>query len=175
MLTEFTNQRWSEDFLNITMILLKKKQQVRKCSVYQIISLISHIEKIIPCTLNRWLQNTEWRWLKRISLVSKEEEEVWDTFIILRFISDTAFAVKEICICFTDWQTAFNLINWKHSRKLAPSVGIADDSSTCVYNNMKVGKDMCQGCCIPHTWFNLYRLWRKLQNRMQSLKLSSMK
>ena len=43
---------WPNDFLDVTMIPLKKKQSAKKCSDHRTISLISHVGKIVARILN---------------------------------------------------------------------------------------------------------------------------
>jgi hypothetical protein len=48
---------WLKDFLDITMIALPKKNQVKKCKGHRITSLILHIDKIVTHMLSKWLES----------------------------------------------------------------------------------------------------------------------
>ena len=45
--TIYNTGEWPQDFIEVTMIALKKKTKAKKCSNYRTISLIAHTAKIV--------------------------------------------------------------------------------------------------------------------------------
>ena len=99
---------WPKDFTEVTMIALKKKTQTTKCSDHRTISPIAHTAKIIAKILRR---------------IEKKIEDVLgeDQFGfrrgkgkgIMRIIAERTLKIdEELCVCFTDWQKAFDRVNW---------------------------------------------------------------
>jgi hypothetical protein len=52
-----TSADWPKDFLDVTVIALPKKNQVKKCSNHRTISLISHTKKIVARILSKRLES----------------------------------------------------------------------------------------------------------------------
>jgi hypothetical protein len=67
--TIYETGEWPKDFMEVTMIALKKKPQATKCSDHCTVSLIAHTAKIVAKILRRRIE-------KKIEDVLKEEEEL---------------------------------------------------------------------------------------------------
>jgi len=67
---------WLQDFTEVTMIALKKKTKVTKCSDYRIINLIAHTAKIIAKILRGGLKRKLKVCLKKSSLDLEEGKEL---------------------------------------------------------------------------------------------------
>ena len=95
------------------MIALKKKSQATNCSDHSTNILIAHTAKIVAKILRR---RTE----KKIEDVLGEDQFGFrrgkgtrDATGMLRIISERTLEVdEELCVCFIDWQKAFDRLNW---------------------------------------------------------------
>ena len=54
--TIYETGEWPKDFMEVTMIALKKKPQATKCNDHRIISLIAHTAKIVTKILRRRIE-----------------------------------------------------------------------------------------------------------------------
>jgi hypothetical protein len=54
--TMYETGEWPKDFMEVTMIALKKKPQATKCSNHCTISLITHTAKIVAKILRRRIE-----------------------------------------------------------------------------------------------------------------------
>jgi hypothetical protein len=54
--TIYETGEWPKDFMEVTMIALKKKPQATKCSDHRTISLITHTAKIVAKILRRRIE-----------------------------------------------------------------------------------------------------------------------
>ena len=111
--TIYETGEWPKDFTEVTMIALKKKPQVTKCSDHRTISLIAHTAKIAAKILRR-------RTKKKIEDVLGEDQFGFrrgkgtrDAIGMLRIISERTLEIdKKLSVCFIDWQKAFDRVNW---------------------------------------------------------------
>ena len=79
---------------------------------------------------------------------------------------------EELCVCFIDWQKAFNRDNWTKLLQILKGTGI-DWRERLISNlymahsvkvrlnrgetrNLKIGRGVRQGCCLSPILFNLY-------------------
>lgn len=65
---------WAGDFLDGTMIALKKKQKAQKCVDYRTISITSYTANIVGRILNRRLEQPVLNWMEEVM------EENWIGF-----------------------------------------------------------------------------------------------
>jgi len=100
------------DFTEVTMIALKKKTQATKCSDHPTLSLIAHTAKIIAKILGR---RTE----RKIEDLLEDQfgfrrgKGTRDAIGMMRIISEQTLEIDEgVCVCFIDWQKAFDRVNW---------------------------------------------------------------
>jgi len=74
--TIYETAEWPKDFMEVTMIALKKKPQATKCNDHRTISLITHTAKIVTKILRRWIEKKLRKYLEKISLDLEEEKEL---------------------------------------------------------------------------------------------------
>jgi hypothetical protein len=94
------------------MIALKKKPQATKFNDHRTISLIAQTEKIVAKILRR-------RFEKKIKVVLGEDQFGFrrrkrTSYVIgmLKIISEQTLELDaELCVCFIDWQKAFDRVN----------------------------------------------------------------
>jgi len=109
----------------VIMIALKKKPQATKCSDHRTISLIAHTAKIVAKILRR---RTE----KKIEDVLGEDQFGFrrgmgtrNAIGMLRIISERTLEIgEELCVCFIDWQKAFDRVNWTKLMQILKGTGI---------------------------------------------------
>jgi len=74
--TIYETGEWPKDFMEVTMIALKKKPQAIKCNDHHTISLIAHTAKIVTKILRRRIEKKIEKYLEKISLDLEEEKEL---------------------------------------------------------------------------------------------------
>jgi hypothetical protein len=97
-----------------------------------------------------------------------------DAIGMLRIISEWTLEIdEELCVCFMDWQKAFDRVNWTKLMKILKGPGINWRGRKLISNlymaqrvkvrlnrgetrNMKTGRGVRQGCCLSTILFNLY-------------------
>ena len=107
------------------MIALKKKTQTTKCSDHRTISLIAHTAKIIANILRRRIE-------RKIEAVLGEDQfgfRRWkgtgDAIGMMRIIAEQTLEIdEELCVCFKDWQKAFDRVNWSKLMQILKRTGI---------------------------------------------------
>ena len=107
------------------MIALKKKTKATKCSDYRTISLIAHTAKITAKILRR-------RFEKKIEDVLGEDQFGFrrgkgtrNAIGMMRIIAERILKIdEEMCVCFIDWQKAFDRVNWTNLMQILKRIGI---------------------------------------------------
>jgi len=110
--TIYETGEWPKNFTEITMIALKKKPQATKGSDHRTISLIAHTANIVAKIRRRRIE-------KKIKDVLGEDQFGFrigkgtrDVIGMLRIISERTLETdEELCVCFIDWQKAFDSVN----------------------------------------------------------------
>jgi len=118
MLTKLINTihetgEWPKDFTEVTIIALKKKTQASKCSEHRTISLIAHTAKIIAKILRRRIERKIENVLGEDPFGFRRGKGTRDAIGMMRKIAERTLEIdEELCICFIDWQKAFDRIKW---------------------------------------------------------------
>ena len=103
---------WPKDFLDVTMIALPKKNQVKKCGDHRSISLISHTGKIVARILSKRLESKIEEVIEEDQFRYQKGKGTRYAIGLMRIISERVLDVKEeICLCFLDWQKAFDHVD----------------------------------------------------------------
>jgi len=156
------------------MIALKKKPQATKCSDHCTISLIAHTAKILAKILRRRIER------KIVDVPSEDqcgfrrEKGTRDAIGMLRIISERNLEIEaKLCVCFIDWQKAFDRVNWTKLMQILKVAGIDWHERRLISNlymaqivkirlnrgetrSVKTGRRVRQGCCLSPILFNLY-------------------
>ena len=123
--TEYETGEWPKDFTEVTMIALKKKTHATKCDENYTMSLIAYTAKRVAKLLRR-------RTGRKIDDVFGEEQfgfgrgkGTMDAVGMLRIISERILEIDaELCVCFIEWQKAFDRDNWKKLMQILKGTGI---------------------------------------------------
>jgi hypothetical protein len=98
----------------------------------------------------------------------------WDAIEMLRIISERTSEIdEELCVCFIDWQKAFEQVNWTKLMQILKGTGIDWRERRLISNfhvaemvkvrlnrgetrGVKTGRGVRQGCSLAPILFNLY-------------------
>jgi hypothetical protein len=130
IMTEFFNTTYEtgecpKDCTEVTMIALKKKPQATQHSDLRTINLIAHTAKIVKKILRR-------RFGKKVEDVLGEDQFGFrrgkgtkNATAMLRIISERTLEIDDkLCVCFIDWQKAFDRVNWTKLIQILKETGI---------------------------------------------------
>ena len=172
--TIYETGQWPKDFTEVTMIALKKKRQTTKCSDHRTISLISHTAKIIAKILRRRIERKIEDVLGEHQFGFRTGKGTRDAIGMMRIIAERTLEIdEELCICFIDWQKAFDRVNWTKLMQILKRTRIDWRERSLIsklYMDQKVkvrmdrgetrsvqiGRGVRQGCCLSPILFNLY-------------------
>ena len=119
--TIYETGEWPKDFTEITIIALKKKTQATKCSDHHTVSLISHTAKILRRRIERKIEDV----LGEGQFGFRRGEGTRDVIGMVRIIAERTLEIdEELCICFIDWQKAFDHVNWTKLMQILKRTGI---------------------------------------------------
>ena len=159
-------QQWPQDWKKSICIPISKKGNVKECSNYRTIALISHTCKVMLKILQASLQQHVNQELPDVQAGFRKVRGTRDQIAKICCITDKAREFqKNIYFCFTDYTTAFDCVDHNELWKLLQEMGIPDHL-TCLLSNLyagqeatvrtghgimdwlKIGKGVRQGC-IP--------------------------
>jgi len=107
------------------MIGLKKKTKATKCSNYCTVSLIAHTAKIIAKILRGRIEKKIEGVLEEEQFGFRREKGTRDAIGMMRIIAEWTLEIdEELCVCFIDWQKAFNCVNWTKLIQILKRTGI---------------------------------------------------
>ena len=107
------------------MIALKKKTEATKCSNYCTISLIAHTAKIIAKILIRRIEKKTEDVLGEDQFGFRRGKGTRDAIGMMRIIAERTLEIgEELCVCFIDWQKAFDRVNWTKLMQILKRIGI---------------------------------------------------
>ncbi|PNF18588.1 hypothetical protein B7P43_G06262 [Cryptotermes secundus] len=174
MNTIYESGEWPKDFTEVTMIALKKKTKATKCSDHRTISLIAHTAKIIAKILKRRIERKIEDVLGEDQFGFRRGKGTRDAIGMMRIIAERTLEIdEELCVCFIDWQKAFDRVNWTKLMQILKETGIDWHERRLIsklYMDQKVrvrldrgetgsvqiGRGVRQGCCLSPILFNLY-------------------
>ena len=148
---------WTNDLL-VTRLALPKKNQAKKYSDHRTISLISHTRKVVAHLLRKRLES------KMKEIIEEDQFGFWkgkgtrDAIGLKRIITER---MLEMCLCFIDWQKAFDHVNCTNLPEILkiPELARSTKSETAPQSR---GSPHCgdwkrnqTGCCKSPNSFNL--------------------
>ena len=110
-------------------------EEATKCSDYRTISLIAHTAKIIAKILRGRIE-------KKIEDVLGEEQFGFrrgkgtrDAVGMMRIIAERILEIgEELCVCFIEWQKAFDRVNWTKLIQILKRIGIEGEKEDLLAN-----------------------------------------
>ena len=110
--TIYETGEWTKEFTEVTMIALKKKTQATKCSDHRTINLIAYTARIITKILRRKIERKIEDVLGEDQFGLRRGKGTRDAIGMMRIIAEQTLEIdEELCICFIDWQKAFDRVN----------------------------------------------------------------
>ena len=167
-------QQWPQDWKRSVFIPITKKGNVKECSNYRTIALISHASKVMLKILQAWLQKYVKRELPDVPAGFRKGRGTRDQIANIRWIMDKAGEFqKNIYFCFIDYAKAFDCVGHNQLWKILKEMGIPHHL-TCLLRNLyavqeatvrtghgtadwfQIGKGVHEGCILSPCLFNLY-------------------
>ena len=167
-------QQWPQDWKRSVFIPIPKKGNVKECSNYLTIALISHTSKVMLKILQARIQQYVNYELPDGQAGFRKCRGTRDQIANIRWIIKKAREFqKNVYFCFIDYAKAFNYVDHNKLWKILKEMGIPD-RLTCVLRNLYVGQEatvrpghgttdwlqigngLHQGCILSLCLFNLY-------------------
>jgi len=118
--TIYNNGECPQDFTEVTMIALKKTKAT-KCSDYCTISLIAHTAKILRGRTEKKIEDV----LGEEQFRFRRGKGTREAIGMIRIIAERTLELdEELCVCFIDWQKAFDCVNWTKLMQILKRIGI---------------------------------------------------
>ena len=167
-------QQWPQDWKRLVFTPIPKKGNVKECSNYCAIALISHDSKLMLKILQARLQpygikNSQ---MFKLDLEKAEVPEI-KLLTFIGSLKNTRELQKNSYLFFIDYAKAFGCTDHSKLFDVLKEMGIADHF-ICLPRNMyadqeatvrighgttdrfQIGKGVCQGCILSPCLFNLY-------------------
>ena len=122
--TIYETGEWPKDFTEVTLIALKKKPQVTKCSDHRTISLIAHTAKRVAKILRRRIEREIEDVLGENQFGFRRGKGTRYAIRMMRIITERTLKIdEELCVCFIDWQKVFDRVNWTKLMQILKGTG----------------------------------------------------
>ena len=107
--TIYETGEWPKDFMEVTMIALKKKPQATKCSDHCTMSLIIHTAKTVAKIRRGRIGKKIEDVLGEDQFGFKRGKGTREASGMPRIMSERTLEIdEELCVCFIDWQKVFD-------------------------------------------------------------------
>ena len=174
-------QQWPQDWNRPVFITILKKGNVKKCSNYRTIVLISHVSKVMVKILQARLQQyVNWE-LPDVQAGFRKGRRTRDQIANIHWIIEKARKFqKNIYFCFIDYAKAFDCVDHNKLWNILKEMGIPDHL-TCLLRNLyadqeeivrtehgtidwfQIRKGGHQGCILSPCLFNLHTEFSSVQ------------
>ena len=163
-------QQWPQDWKRSVFVPIPKKGNVKECSNYRTIALISHASKIMLKILQARLQQHVNHELPDVQAGFRKGQGTRNQIANVCWIIEKARVFqKNIYFCFI----VYDCVDHNKLWKILKEMGIPDHL-TCLLKNLcagqeatartghgttdwfQIGKGVCQGCILSPCLFNLY-------------------
>ena len=134
-------QQWPQDWKRSDFIPIRKKGNVKECSNYRTIALISHASKVMLKILQARLQQYMNCERSDIQAGFRKGRGTRDQIANIQWIIQKAREFqKNIYFCFIDYAKAFDCVDHKKLRIILKELGIPDHL-TCLLRNLYAGQE----------------------------------
>ena len=134
-------QQWPQDWKRSVFIPTPKKGNVKQCSNFRTISLISHASEVMLKILQARLSNT---WTMNFQMFMLVLEEAKEPEIKLPTSAGSwkkqESSRKNVYFCFIDYAKAFDCVDHNKLWKILKEMGIPDHL-TCLLRNLYAGQE----------------------------------
>ena len=134
-------QQWPQDWKKSVFIPIPKKGNVKECSNYPTIALISHTSKAMFKILQARFQQYVNYQLLDVQARFRKGRGTRDQIANIRWIIEKGRELpKNICFCFVDYAKAFDYVDHNKLWKILQEMGIPD-YLTCLLRNLYAGQE----------------------------------
>ena len=165
-------QQWPQDWKRSGFLPISKKGNVKECSNYCTIGLISHASKVMLKILQARLQQYVNHELTDVQARFRKDRRTRDQIANIYWIIEKAREFQKN-ICFIDYAKTFDCVDHKKLWKILKEMQIPDNI-TCLLRNLytgqearvrtgrgtmdwfQIGKGVHQVCTLSLCLFNLY-------------------
>ena len=132
-------QQWPQDWKRSVFIPIPKKGNVKECSNYHTIALISHSSKVMLKILQARLQQYMDHELSDVQAGFRKGRRTRDKIANILWIIEKARKFQKN-ICFTDYTKAFDCVDHNKVWRMLQEMGIPDHF-TCLVRNLYAGQE----------------------------------
>ena len=134
-------QQWPQDRKRSVFIPILKKGNLKNCSNYCTIVLISHASKVMLKILQARFQQYMTHELPDVQAGFRKNRVSRDQIANIRWINEKAREVqKNIYFCFIDYAKAFDCVDHNKLWKILQEMGLPDHL-TCLLRNLYAGQE----------------------------------
>ena len=168
----WNTQQWPQDWKRSVFIPIPKKGNIKDCSNYHTVALISHASKVMLKILQAGLQQYMNRELPDVQAGFRKSKGTRDQIANIRWIIGKVREFqKNIYFCFIDYAKALDCVGHNKLWEILRERGIPDHL-TCLLKDLyagreatvrtgtpdwfQIGKGVCQGCILSPCLFNLH-------------------
>ena len=167
-------QQWPQDWKRSDFIPIPKKGNVKECSNYHTVTLISHTSKVMLKSLQARLQQYMNQELPDVQACFRKGRGTRDQIANICWIIKKAREFhKNIYFCFIDYAKAFDCVGHNKLLKILKAMGMPDHLTHLLRNLyagqeaavrtrhgptdwFQIGKGVHQGCILSPRLFNLH-------------------
>ena len=134
-------QQWPQDWKRSVVTPIPKKGNIKECSDYLTVALISHAGKVMLKILQASLQQFLNRELPDVQAGFRKDRGTRDQIANIRWIIEKASEFqKNSCLCFIDYAKAFDCVDHNKLWKMLKEMGIPDHL-TYLLRNLYAGQE----------------------------------
>ena len=123
--TIYETGEWPKDFMEVTMIALKKKPQATNPATITQSALLHIQRRQQQGYLDEGLKRKLRMYLEEDQFGFRRGKGTRDAIGMLRIISERTLEIdEELSVCFIDWQKAFDRVNWTKLMQILKKIGI---------------------------------------------------
>jgi hypothetical protein len=125
MSNTYETAEWPKDFIEVTMIALKKKSKATKCRDHCTVSLIAHTAKTVAKILLRKIERKLEDILGEDQFGFRRGKGTRNENRMPRIMSVQTLEVDWNCVLASYWQKAFDFVKWAKLMHILKETGIS--------------------------------------------------